>query len=135
MTEARVTVARQRYEADNVAVLLAQSVEANQKRQMSLGGLVILSAKLGVPDEEGSLATGEQVADVTIALAALLNNSADTPGQTLHIPHGVRKTRLIGFWDPAPNLDKVLRVEYSFKGVEAVIEVGEQVELTLPPPT
>ncbi|KAF4970517.1 hypothetical protein FSARC_2485 [Fusarium sarcochroum] len=128
-----VAIARHRYEADNITVLLAQSVEGRQKRQMSLRGLVILSAKFGIPGKDGSLATSEQVADVTIALAALINDSPDTNGPALIIPRGVRKSRLPGFWDPAPGHDKVLRVEYSFKGNAGVVEVGGRDELILPP--
>ncbi|KAI8688743.1 J domain-containing protein [Fusarium keratoplasticum] len=131
--KANMVTARHRYEADNVTVLLAQAVEGRQKRQMTLGGLVILSAKYGVPSEDGTLSTGEQVADVTIGLAALVDDSPDARGPALSIPRGVRKSRLPGFWDPAPGRDKVLRVEYSFRGVADVVEVGGREELILPP--
>ncbi|KAJ4169310.1 hypothetical protein NW754_016344 [Fusarium falciforme] len=83
-----MVTARHRYEADNVAVLLAQAVEGRQKRQMTLGGLVIVSAKYGVPSEDGTLLTGEQVADVTIGLAALVDDSPDARGPALSIPEG-----------------------------------------------
>ncbi|KAH7001706.1 hypothetical protein EDB80DRAFT_722937 [Ilyonectria destructans] len=126
-------VARNRYEADNVTVLLAQPVEARQKRQTSLGGLVILSAKYGVPDSDGNLA-GEHVADVTIALAALIDDSPSNAGAHLVLPSSVRKSRIPGFWDPAPGRDKTLRVQYSFKGVEGIAEVRGRAELVLPPP-
>ncbi|KAI1032022.1 hypothetical protein LB504_000521 [Fusarium proliferatum] len=128
-----VAIARHRYEADNIATLLAHPVEGRQKHQMTLGGLVILNAKYGIPDEYGILATSDQVADVTIAVAALINESSYSSGPALVIPHGVRKSRLPGFWDPAPGLDKILRVEYLFKGDAGVIEVGSRDELILPP--
>ncbi|KAF4449125.1 putative J domain-containing protein C63.03 [Fusarium austroafricanum] len=128
-----VAIARHRYEADNITTLLAQPVEGRQKRQMALGGLVILSARYGIPDEYGMLATSEQVADVTIAVAALINESSHTNGPAVVIPCGVRKSRLPGFWDPAPGLDKILRVEYLFKGDAGVVEVGSRDELILPP--
>ncbi|KAF5021386.1 hypothetical protein F66182_6575 [Fusarium sp. NRRL 66182] len=132
--KSHVAIARRRYEADNITVLLAQPVEGRQKRQMALGGLVILSAKFGIPSEDGTFAISEQVADVTIALAALIEDSADPDGPALVIPRGVRKSRLPGFWDPAPGLDdKVLRVEYSFRGEPGVVEVGSRDELMLPP--
>ncbi|KAM0440837.1 hypothetical protein ACHAPT_000138 [Fusarium lateritium] len=131
--KAHMATARHRYEADNVTVLLAQAVEGRQKRQMTLGGLVILSAKYGVRGEDGTLSTGEQVADVTIGLAALVDDSPDARGPALSIPRGVRKSRLPGFWDPAPGRDKVLRVEYSIRGVADVVEVGGREELILPP--
>ncbi|PCD46028.1 hypothetical protein AU210_001444 [Fusarium oxysporum f. sp. radicis-cucumerinum] len=100
---------------------------------MALGGLVILNAKYGIPDEYGILATSDQVADVTIAVAALINESSYSSGPALVIPRGVRKSRLPGFWDPAPGLDKILRVEYLFKGDAGVVEVGSRDELILPP--
>ncbi|KAH7269559.1 uncharacterized protein BKA55DRAFT_497026 [Fusarium redolens] len=128
-----VAIARHRYEADNVTTLLAHPVEGRQKRQMALGGLVILNAKYGIPDEYGILATSDQVADVTIAVAALINESSYSSGPALFIPRGVRKSRLPGFWDPAPGLDKILRVEYLFKGDAGVVEVGSRDELILPP--
>ncbi|KAF4343704.1 j domain protein [Fusarium beomiforme] len=127
-----VAIARHRYEADNITTLLAQPIEGRQKRQMALGGLVILSAKYGIPDEYGILATSDQVADVTIAVAALINESSYSDGPALVIPRGVRKSRLPGFWDPAPGLDKVLRVEYLFRGDAGVVEVGSRDELILP---
>ncbi|PCD46029.1 hypothetical protein AU210_001444 [Fusarium oxysporum f. sp. radicis-cucumerinum] len=128
-----VAIARHRYEADNITTLLAHPVEGRQKRQMALGGLVILNAKYGIPDEYGILATSDQVADVTIAVAALINESSYSSGPALVIPRGVRKSRLPGFWDPAPGLDKILRVEYLFKGDAGVVEVGSRDELILPP--
>ncbi|CAM1504532.1 Fc.00g021230.m01.CDS01 [Cosmosporella sp. VM-42] len=133
VSEAKVKllVARRRYEADNLTVLLAQPVEARQKRQMSLGGLVILSAKFGIPSEQGAWA-GAEVADVTIALAALIDDI--TEGGRLIIPKGVKKSRVPGFWDPAPGKEKRLHVEYSWKGAEAVVEVRGRDELILPPP-
>ncbi|KAF7544127.1 hypothetical protein G7Z17_g10198 [Cylindrodendrum hubeiense] len=130
---AQVAISRNRYEADNVTVLLAQPVEARQKRQTSLGGLVILSAKYGVPDSNGNLA-GEHVADVTIALAALIDDSSSNTGSRLVLPSSVRKSRIPGFWDPAPDREKTLRVKYSFKGVEDIIEVRGRTDLVLPPP-
>ncbi|KAF5545488.1 j domain-containing protein [Fusarium mexicanum] len=128
-----VAIARHRYEAENITTLLAHPIEGRQKHQMTLGGLVILNAKYGIPDEYGILATSDQVADVTIAVAALINESSYSSGPALVIPHGVRKSRLPGFWDPAPGLDKILRVEYLFKGDAGVIEVGSRDELILPP--
>ncbi|KAL4730144.1 hypothetical protein ACLX1H_002175 [Fusarium chlamydosporum] len=128
-TEKPVAIARHRYEADNITTLLAQPVEVRQKQQMSLKGLVILSARFGIPSEDGLLVPGDDVADVTIAVAALMNDPSHTDGPALVIPQGVRKSRLPGFWDPAPGQDKVLRVEYLFKGEAGFIEVGNRDEL------
>lgn len=131
ISEAKIqlSIARRRYEADHITVLLANPVEARQKRQMSLGGLVILSAKFGVVDEQAAW-VGD-VADVTIALASLVEDTGDN--SHLVILKGVRKSRIPGFWDPAPGRGKVLRVEYSWKGDESVVEVQGREELVLPP--
>lgn len=129
--KAHLSLARRRYEADNITILLAQPVEAHQKKQMALGGLVILSAKFGTPDEQGAW-TGADVADVTIALASLVQDSGDN--SHLSIPKGVRKSRIPGFWDPAPGTTKTLHVAYSWKGTEGVVEVAGRDELVLPPP-
>ncbi|KAM0442394.1 hypothetical protein ACHAQK_004086 [Fusarium lateritium] len=128
-----VAIARHRYEADNITTLLALPVESRQKHQMSVSGLVVLSARYGIPSEDGTLTTSEQVADVTTAVAALIDDSAYNNGPALVIPRGVRKSRLPGFWDPAPGFDKVLRVEYLFKGEAGAVEVGSRDELVLPP--
>ncbi|KAK1837204.1 hypothetical protein QBC39DRAFT_295202 [Podospora conica] len=103
-------IARRRAEADEMTVLLAAGVEPRQEREKKNGGLVILSAKYGVRN-----ASPDEVADVTIAVAALVDEEG------LVIPEGVKKGRLVGFWDPAPGVKKVLKVRYTWKG-----EVGER---------
>ncbi|CEI64673.1 hypothetical protein FVEN_g3186 [Fusarium venenatum] len=132
-TDKPVAIARHRFEADNITTLLTQPVEVRQKGQMTLKGLVILSARFGVPSEDGSLVPGDEVADVTVAVAALISEPSYVNGPALVIPQGVRKSRLPGFWDPAPGQDKVLRVEYQFKGEAGSIEVNDHDELVLPP--
>lgn len=130
-------VARRRAEADELTVVLATGVESRQAAAAAAavaaawrqrGGLVIASAKYGVRD-----APPDEVADVTIAVAALINGD-DGDGR-LFIPAGLRKSRLLGFWDPAPLSpadDKVLRVRYLWRGKERTVEVGELEELRLP---
>lgn len=136
-----IAIARHRYEADNLKVLLAQPVAARQKHQSSVGGLVILRAQYGVANAQGKL-LGDEVADVTVAVAALVDNStweppSDASSSTesrVVIPRGVRKGRIPGFWDPAPGQIKVLRVRYSWKGKESIVEVRGREELVLPSP-
>jgi DnaJ family protein C protein 11 len=114
-------VARRRAEADELTVVLANGVEPRQRAERQAGGLVILSAKYSVKG-----APSEEVADVTVAVAALVDN-----GEVL-IPKGLRKSHLLGFWDPAPLESKVLFVRYLYQGKEYSVEgVGEQ-ELRLP---
>lgn len=121
------TIARQRQHADTLTALLAPSIDTLQKHRATQGGIVILSAKFGVQDDNGSWA-GEEVADVTVAVAALV----PAEGGGLVIPAGARKGRLPGFWDPAPGTDKVLHVRYTWRGKEAVVEVRGREELALP---
>jgi DnaJ family protein C protein 11 len=115
-------VSRRRAEADELTVILATGVEPRQTAERQRGGLVIVSAKYGVRD-----APPEEVADVTIAVAALVDD-----GGRLVIPAGVRKSRLLGFWDPAPMSTKVLRVRYLWQGKELAVEVSGREELRLP---
>ncbi|KZL70572.1 hypothetical protein CI238_01597 [Colletotrichum incanum] len=122
-------VARKRAAADDVASLLAGAVEARQRIERQRGGLVILSAKFGVKDEGcGGDWAAEEVADVTLAVAALVEDGR------LRIPAGVRKGSLLGFWDPAPLRRKALHVRYLWRGKENIVEVMGRDELVLPPP-
>ncbi|KAK1690121.1 hypothetical protein BDP55DRAFT_649722 [Colletotrichum godetiae] len=138
-------VARKRAAADDIAVVLSGAVEARQRVERQRGGLVILSAKFGVRgDGEGQREAGdgedegdgdgdpdcwaaEEVADVTVAVAALVEDGR------LRIPAGVRKASLLGFWDPAPLRRKALHVRYLWRGRESTVEVVGRDELVLPP--
>ncbi|WDK11434.1 DnaJ domain-containing protein [Colletotrichum graminicola] len=122
-------VARKRAAADDVASLLAGAVEARQRVERQRGGLVVLSAKFGVKDGSGGSGwAAEEVADVTLAVAALVEDGR------LRIPAGVRKGSLLGFWDPAPLRRKALHVRYMWRGRESTVEVMGRDELVLPPP-
>ncbi|KAG8163243.1 hypothetical protein KVR01_006540 [Diaporthe batatas] len=143
-------IALRRAEADDLVAVLAEPVSQLQRVQRERRGLVILSAKYGVLDERlsgtptaGPLAAGgpaaaalhlgpswaspEEVADVTVALAALVSDDG-----SLHIPEGLRKSRLLGFWDPKPRRTKCLFVRYMIRGQEKVKEVNGRDELRLP---
>lgn len=114
-----------RAEADDITILLSANVEARQAAERAKHGLVILSAKYGVKkDDSWGL---EEVADVTTALAALVDDSH------VSIPSTVDKNNILGFWDPVPGLIKTLHVRYTFQGKEAIIEVPEGAALILPP--
>ncbi|KAL2258087.1 hypothetical protein VTK26DRAFT_8741 [Humicola hyalothermophila] len=115
-------IARRRAEADELTVIMATGVEPRQSAERRRAGLVIVSAKYGVRD-----APPEEVADVTIALAALVDDQG-----RLVIPGGVRKSQLPGFWDPAPLSAKVLSVRYLWQGKELAVEVSGREELRLP---
>ncbi|KAK3945385.1 hypothetical protein QBC46DRAFT_277942 [Diplogelasinospora grovesii] len=115
-------IARRRAEADELTVILATGVEPRQRAERQKGGLVILSAKYGVKD-----APPDEIADVTIAVAALVDHDG-----RLMIPKGLRKSRLLGFWDPAPMSTKILRIRYLHQGKEQTIEISGRDELGLP---
>ncbi|KAK4681842.1 hypothetical protein QC764_111080 [Podospora pseudoanserina] len=121
----RQYINKRRTEADELTVILATGAEGRQREERQKGGLVILSAKYGVRN-----APPEEVADVTIALAALVDDWG-----RLHIPRGVKKGKLLGFWDPNPmagQQGKVLRVRYLWGYKEYSVEVEGREELRLP---
>lgn len=143
-------IALRRAEADVLVTVLAEPVSQRQMIQRERGGLVILSAKYGVLNDHlsgappsGLLAAGgpaaaalhlgpswafpEEVADVTVAMAALVSDDG-----SLYIPEGLRKSRLLGFWDPRPRRTKCLFVRYMIRGQENVKEVSGRDELRLP---
>jgi len=120
-------IVSRRAEADDLTVILATGVEPLQKAEAQKNGLVILGAKYGVQD-----APPDEVADVTIAVAALVHDSDNDNGPKLVIPKGLRKSHLLGFWDPAPMNTKVLRVRYLYRGQEHAVEVIGRDELMLP---
>lgn len=135
---------QRRAEADELVTLLAGPVTERQQQQQQQqhGGLVIISAKYGVlaasptnrndsPSQAAppppQWAASEDVADVTVAIAALVDNEGK-----VCIPQGVRKSRLLGFWDPEPGRRKCLVVRYTWGGREAVKAVMGREELRLP---
>lgn len=127
-------LAQRRAEADDLVAMLAQPVLARQRRQREDGGLVILAAKYGVLLDPGSAssptprwAAPEDVADVTVAVAALVE-----PEGRLYIPEGLRKSKLLGFWDPGPGRTKWLVVRYVYGGREVTKAVSGREELRLP---
>ncbi|PSR87425.1 hypothetical protein BD289DRAFT_482158 [Coniella lustricola] len=81
----------------------------------------------------------EEVADVTVAVAALVDDESeqqDAPATdqkgSLYIPRGLRKSKLLGFWDPQPGRTKCLMVKYVYEGREGVELVMGREELRLP---
>jgi len=104
-------------------------VENRQAFERDQGGLVILSATYGVretaPGAKSVWQVGE-VADVTEALAALVD------GGQLTLPRGLRKSQIIGFYDPAPLKKKCLVVQYLYDGREHSVEVFGNEALSIP---
>lgn len=121
-------ITHRRAEADVLANLLAEPVQHCQGQRRERGGLVILSAKYGAPD---SWTAPEGVADVTVAVAALVDGGGHQAGALL-IPEGLRKSKLLGFWDPTPGKTKALVVKYLYGGREGTRAVSGREELRLP---
>lgn len=120
---------RRRIEADILSALLAPGTEARQARERKEEGLVIHSAKFGLRnDKTGEWDSGEELADVTVALAALVGENGE-----IVIPKNTKMERLLGFWDPCPGKRKTLLVRYSDGGKESevVVKSGEKLVLGL----
>lgn len=127
-------IMQRRAEADDLVALLVQPVLHRQRLQREDGGLVILEAKYGVLLDPASAssptpnwAAPEDVADVTVAVAALVDDEGK-----LRIPEGLRKSKLVGFWDPKPGSTKWLVVKYVYGGREATRAVTGRTEFRLP---
>lgn len=131
----QASIAHCRTEADHLVTVLAEPVLQRQRVQRERAGLVILSAKYGVLLDDGdsiatagpNWATPEDVADVTVAVAALVDEDA-----TLCIPEGLRKSRILGFWDPKPGCTKHLVVKFLSGGKEGTRFIRGREELRLP---
>ncbi|KAG4303854.1 hypothetical protein PORY_002742 [Pneumocystis oryctolagi] len=105
--------------AEEFLHLMYDTVHRKQYYEKQKEGLFIIKAVYG------DFTTGD-VIDVTIAIAALVNDSQ------LTIHHGFSKSQIIGIWDPAFGQKKTLRVEYSFKGKVHFVEVKDKHGLIAP---
>lgn len=127
--ELRETVSRRKVEAEQATILMRSLVEHRQAIEREEGGLVILRAEYGVravaSESKTNWRPGE-VADVTVALAALVNESQ------LSLPRGLDKAQIIGFWDPSPLRRKLLVVDYLFGGKRHHVKSPHHDALSLP---
>lgn len=128
-TELRENVSKRKSEAMQALELMRPLVDHRQAIEREQGGLVILRAEYGVrtvgPNSSATWQPGE-VADVTVALAALVD------GGQLTLPRGLHKSQIIGFWDPAPLKKKHLTVDYLFGGRQHHAEVTRDEALSIP---
>jgi DnaJ family protein C protein 11 len=122
----RENVVKRRAEAEEATLLMTPAVEHRQALENERGGLVILRAHYGVRGPGPNSWNAAEVAEVTISLAALVDN-----GQVA-LPKGLDKSQLIGFWDPAPLTKKVLQVKYLFGGKVHEVEVHGNEALVIP---
>ncbi|KAL9622471.1 MAG: hypothetical protein Q9160_003147 [Pyrenula sp. 1 TL-2023] len=113
---------KRREEALETVELMRGHVARRQDRERGEGGLVIEEAWWG-----GASKSGREVeADVTIPLAGMVEK-----GQ-LVLRRQVRKGGLMGWWDPCPGREKVLRVRYLFRGEGHEVRVRDGEDLVLP---
>ncbi|KAJ8764738.1 hypothetical protein K2173_009126 [Erythroxylum novogranatense] len=113
---------------------LMQNV-ANRKRnkQAETNGLVITKAVYGnrktlrKGEELGEANEDSEITDVTTPLNFLVNDS----GQ-LKLHEGVKKSGIMGFYDPCPGESKQLYVEYTYGGQRFEAVAGDFEELAIP---
>ncbi|KAF9103368.1 hypothetical protein BGX27_010614 [Mortierella sp. AM989] len=112
-------IANQRKEAEEAISLLRDSTSRKAKQEQSKDGLVIVEATYG------NMNAG-LVADVTIAVQALVNNSQ------LVMPGGHSKNHILGFYDPCLGEKKHLRIRYEFQKRMHEVVVADMDHVTLP---
>ncbi|XP_027360495.1 chaperone protein dnaJ 13 [Abrus precatorius] len=132
-TSAQVQEARA---AAEKAQKLQQNVAQRKKnRQLETGGLVIMKALYGnqkilgnlKSSSETNLESTSEVIDVTIPLNFLVSDSG-----RLKLHDGVKKSGIMGFYDPCPGEPKQLYVEYAYAGNQHKVWVGDHEELQIP---
>ncbi|KAJ4957348.1 hypothetical protein NE237_014131 [Protea cynaroides] len=135
MEKSSVQVQEARAAAEKAQQLLQNVANRKRNRQLETDGLVITRAIYGshkafkkrkelreLDDELSS-----QVVDVTVPLNFLVND----PGQ-LKLHEGVKKSGIMGFYDPCPGEPKQLHVEYTYGGERYEITVNDYEELVIP---
>ncbi|KAG0197542.1 hypothetical protein BGX28_008989 [Mortierella sp. GBA30] len=112
-------IANQKKEAEEASNLLRESTSRKTKVEQDNDGLVIVEAIYG------NLNAG-LVADVTIAVQALVNNSQ------LAMPGGHSKNHILGFYDPCLGEKKQLRIRYEFQRRMHEVVVEDLAHVVLP---
>ncbi|XP_020591708.1 chaperone protein dnaJ 13 [Phalaenopsis equestris] len=122
--------------AEKAQKLLEIVSNRKKNKQVEKGGLVISKALYGnlqEMDGRGELReeqndeVASQVLDVTLPLNFLVSDS----GQ-LKLHGGIRKSGIMGFYDPCPEFPKQLLVEYTFQGENRQVVVEDCDELMIP---
>ncbi|KAF8961780.1 hypothetical protein BGZ46_001294 [Entomortierella lignicola] len=112
-------IANQKKEAEEAISLLRESTARKTKQEQSKDGLVIIEAIYG------NMNAG-LVADVTVAVQALVNNSQ------LVLPGGHSKNHILGFYDPCLGEKKQLRIRYEFQKTMHEVVVADMDHVMLP---
>ena len=125
------TAARRR-EAEAAVGLMRETVARVRQAEQLRRGLVITAAWYGrivrTSSGEPAESSAEDVADVTIPLQCLVRDSK------LILQEGT-KCHLPGFFDPAPDMDKSLQVEYLFHSAPHQVTVADNDPLRIPKPS
>ncbi|KAK9768464.1 hypothetical protein K7432_000875 [Basidiobolus ranarum] len=109
-------------EAVDAMRLMKESATRKQQQEEAKNGLVVGQALYGNFDSENEL----DIADVTIAVQALVNNSQ------LIIAGGHSKANIIGFYDPCFGSRKQLKISYRFQGQDHQVTIGDASPLACP---
>lgn len=129
--------AEKRREAEAAQLLMTETVRRVRAEEATRRGLLIERAVYGCAAEaeaaaRRSLASGGDteeeatVADVTVALEAMIVNSA------LIFPGHRARCELPGFYDPCPDEPKLLLVRYRFRGLPHAASFADDEQVRLP---
>ncbi|OKL64454.1 hypothetical protein UA08_00446 [Talaromyces atroroseus] len=106
-------IAARKKESEQQIEMMKEHIGRRQLRERSQGGLYITKAEYGYRAPESPGCVGERaeskLIDVTIPVAARVDK-----GQ-LFISKNTSRFQIIGFYDPAPLLPKILRIWYLFR--------------------
>ncbi|KAG0473249.1 hypothetical protein HPP92_014640 [Vanilla planifolia] len=135
MANSSIQVKEARKAAEKAQKILEIVSNRKRNKQLEKGGLVITKAVYGnMKEMERSERREElndevtsQVLDVTLPLNFLVADS----GQ-LKLHEGIKKSGIMGFCDPCPELPKQLLVEYTLHGDNYRVVVGDYEELLIP---
>eukprot|EP00762_Andalucia_godoyi_P001067 ANDGO_02012.mRNA.1 Chaperone protein dnaJ 13 len=123
-------VSREKERASMEQQIIKNVVARKLAEEEAKNGLVVVNAKFGLLDEEDSVEGQDRVADVTLAMQALVDENS-----RIVVSASVPKGRLDGFWDPAPDRplrDKSLRIVYRFQGHLHAVDIRDGEAILLP---
>ncbi|KAI7815884.1 hypothetical protein BC939DRAFT_471125 [Gamsiella multidivaricata] len=112
-------IANEKKEAEEATSLLRESTARKTKQEQDKDGLLIVEAVYG------NLNAG-LVADVTVAVQTLVNNSQ------LTMPGGHSKNHILGFYDPCLGEKKQLKIRYEFQKKMHEVTVADMDHVALP---
>lgn len=135
MEKSSAQVQEARTAAEKAQHLLRNVTNRKTNKQLEAGGLVITKALYGNQKSfktkndtsDGNDELGSQVLDVTIPLNFLVTDSGH-----LKLHEGIKKSGIMGFYDPCPGVPKQLWVEYVYRSQKYEVVVDDYAELLIP---